>query len=70
MSSKNNGISVSLDSQVSYYTHYIDNRDNWTFVPHGYSSFQERDRRNKEAERAAVKAEYLRGPEVKALIKF
>src|SRR6056297_2710851 len=32
VSSENNGISVSLDSQVSYYTHYISNRDNWTFV--------------------------------------
>lgn len=38
--------------------------------PLDYSSFQERDRRIKAAERAAVKAEYLRGPEVKALIRY
>lgn len=39
-------------------------------TPLDYSSFKERDRRIKAAERAAVKAEYLRGPEVKALIEY
>ena len=32
VSSETNEVSVSLDSQVSYYTHFISNRDNWTFV--------------------------------------
>lgn len=39
-------------------------------TPLDYSCFKERDRRIKAAERAFVKAEYLRGPEIKALIKY